>query len=129
MKKTISFALIGLILNALFFVSTAKANNPTNTEAKKAEAIAKLKSDLQKIGTGEDSKVKIKLNDGKKVSGYLKEINDDNFVIISKDNRDNRIPYHHVRSAHGRSSRDYFVYSMVALIATLLGGLLYSVSK
>ncbi len=123
MKQTITLLLIGLMLNSIFYVSSAKAASLPDNADKQAKIAEKLKMELQKLGVGKESKVEVKLIDGTKISGYLSEINDEDFVVVSKNDDPNRIPYRHVRKAKGRYGYHHFAVSGTVL-GILLGVLL-----
>lgn len=91
--------LIGLVLNLALY-STAKANN---TE-KEARIALKVKGEISKLGTGEAAKIKVKLRDKTKVSGYVSEIGEDSFTVIDKQTGNaTQIPYSQVKKASGKN--------------------------
>lgn len=126
MTKTISFLLIGLMLNAVFCVSSASGAVP-NDSAKQAKMVAKLKTELQKMGVGANSKLEVKLNDGTKFSGYLNEINEEDFVVMTQNDDPRRVRYDHVRKAKGRHRYHRFALS-TGLLGLALGILLFTLS-
>lgn len=128
MKKTITLMLIGLMLNAVFYVSSANGAVVPDNSAKQAKMIAKLKVDLQKIGVGEESKIEVKLNDGTKISGYLSEINEEDFVVKSQNDDPQKVRYDTVRKAKGRHRHRDFAYS-TGLLGVLLGVLVIVLSS
>ena len=77
-RKYVSLTLVGLLLNLTFY-STAMAN--TEKDAKFAE---KVKANINKLGTGKDAKVEIKLKDGTKLKGYVSEVKDSGFVLTNQ---------------------------------------------
>ncbi len=128
MKKIITLMLIGLMLNAVVYVSSANGAVIPDNSAKEAKMVAKLKMDLQKIGVNKDSKIKVKLNDGTKVLGYLSEINEEDFVLVGQNDDPNRIRYDKVRKARGRDRHRNFAYS-TGLLGVLLGVLVIVLSS
>ncbi|MEK7724891.1 MAG: hypothetical protein AAB336_11110 [Acidobacteriota bacterium] len=127
MKKIVSFMLIGLILNSVFYVSSANGATVPNDSSKEAKMTTKLKMELNKIGIGNESKVEVKLNDGTKVSGYLSEINDDDFVVVAKNDDSKRIRYDTVRKAKGRHRHHRFALS-ASILGLVLGVLALALS-
>lgn len=127
MKKFISFMLIGLILNSVFYVSSASGAVVPNDSSKEAKMTAKLKNELTKIGIGQESKIEVKLNDGTKVSGYLSEINDDDFIVVAKNDDSKRIRYDNVRKAKGRYRHHRFALT-TSILGVVLGVLLIALS-
>ena len=78
LKKYSSLLLIGLIIN-LAFGSVAFGQD------KEIKATEKIKIKIAKVGVGSKS-IKVKLKDKTKVKGNITEINDDDFVLVSKKN-------------------------------------------
>lgn len=76
-KKIMSLMLIGLLLNLVFY-STVKANDDETTQ--------KVKTSIAKIGVGFKSIVRLKLKDGRKIKGDIREISDDGFTVFNDDN-------------------------------------------
>lgn len=81
MKKQLSLILTILLLN-LSFSPTIFAQTK---EEKETKFVQKLKESVNKMGTGLDSKVEVKLKDGTKLKGYVSEIKTDSFVIRDKN--------------------------------------------
>src|SRR4051812_17810960 len=81
LKTNISILIAILIFQFLFIAPSFGQNSNVETES------AKIKADLAKRGTGEKSKVKIKLRDGREIKGYVAELNKDDFVIANSKNR------------------------------------------
>ena len=97
-RKYVSLTLVGLLLNLTFY-STAMAN--TEKDAKFAE---KVKANINKLGTGKDAKVEIKLKDGTKLKGYVSEVKDSGFVLTNEDTGiSNEIPYLQVKQVKGQN--------------------------
>jgi hypothetical protein len=76
-KNFMSLLLIGLLLNLAFY-STVKANDDEKTQ--------KVKTSIAKIGVGFKSVVRLKLKDGRKLKGDIREISDDDFTVFNYDN-------------------------------------------
>jgi hypothetical protein len=73
LKKILSLVLIGSI------ALTANANT------KEAAATEKVKAAIAKLGTGPSAQVQITLRDKNKLKGYIKEANEDHFVLVSEN--------------------------------------------
>ncbi len=78
LKKYSVFVLIGLIIN-LTFCSFVFAQD---TETRAAE---KAKVKVAKLGIG-GKLIEVKFNDKTKIKGYITEIKEDSFVLVSKNN-------------------------------------------
>ncbi|MCD9188099.1 MAG: hypothetical protein LUM44_16895 [Pyrinomonadaceae bacterium] len=128
MKKIISGILICLVLNLTFYVSTANGNTNSKDAAKRAKIISKLKAELNKIGIGKESKVEVKLNDGTKISGYLAEINEEDFAVTQSDDETKRVRYDRVRKAKGRYGHRRFAMT-TSILGAVLGILLIALSN
>lgn len=128
MKKFISLMLIGLILNSVFYVSSASGTVVPNDSIKEAKMTAKLKNELTKIGIGKESKVEVKLNDGTKISGYLSELNEEDFVVVDSNDDSKRIRYGNVRKAKGRYKHHRFALT-TSILGAVLGVLLIALSS
>jgi hypothetical protein len=76
-KKYFSFFLIVFMLLALFPHGSV-AQTATDTRADRARETA------AKIGTGENSRIEVKLRDGRQLKGYLETISDDSVTLIQK---------------------------------------------
>lgn len=118
--KTLSFILIGLVLNLTFYTTTARANtSETDKEAKFAE---KVKLNIAKLGIGKDSKVQVKLKDGTKLKGFVSEIKDEYFVVTSeKDGQSAPIPYSQVKQVKGRNNlSDVTIKIAITIVGLIL---------
>jgi small nuclear ribonucleoprotein (snRNP)-like protein len=64
-----------LVFN-LFLGTSAFANT------KEDKFAAKVKTNITKLGTGQDARVEVKLRDKTKLKGYVSQINENSFVVI-----------------------------------------------
>jgi len=61
------------------------ASSTSHTQVNKsAEAAAKVKSAILKLGTGPAAHVELKLQSGTRLKGYVLEAQDTNFVVIEE---------------------------------------------
>lgn len=119
--KYVSVTLIGLLLNLTLY-STAAAN--TEKEVKFAEQV---KANIIKLGTGKESRVKIKLKNGTKLKGFVSEIKDSSFVLTNAETGNSEeIQYLQVKKAQGSNSktgqRILVVVVIIGLIVLLAWG-------
>jgi hypothetical protein len=99
-KNLLSVMLIGLLFN-LTLVNYVYADSKLD---KKALLVEKVKQGVNKIGIGEAARVEIKLYDGTKIKGFVKEINDDSFTVFNvKTNAEQNIPYPQVKQIKGHN--------------------------
>ena len=78
LKKHIGLVLIGLILNLAFSSFVFAQDSETR-------ATQKIKIKVAKIGTGGKT-IKVEFKDKTKIKGYITEIKEDSFVLVSKNN-------------------------------------------
>ena len=101
LKKYFTVALIAGLSN-LLLVSTGLGY--TNNEEKRAAKEQKVKAGIAKLGTGSNAKVKVKLYDNTKLSGYVSEIKEDAFVVVNANtNSPTEIPYSKVKQVQGNN--------------------------
>lgn len=98
MLKTTVSMLIAILILQFLFVAPAFAQS-SNTEAE----TAKIKTALTKYGTGEKSKVKIRLRDGREIKGYIAELNANDFVVADSKTK-NRTTIAYTDAAKVRKS-------------------------
>lgn len=96
LRSTILFVILNLILSPLVLASGA-----TEKEAKLAE---KVRANIGKLGTGTDAKIKLKLKDGTKVSGYISEVGENSLVVHNeKTGVSESVSYKSVKQAKGNN--------------------------
>lgn len=79
-KQTVTILLLVLTLN-LTFSQMAFAQTQDDKDAKREREVQIF---VNKLGISQESKVAVKLKDGKTVKGYISRINDDDFVVTAK---------------------------------------------
>ena len=107
--------LISLALNLFFFQSNAAAGT------KEQKLAAQVKAGIEKLGTGKDSIVKVKLKDKSRIRGYVSEIDDDGFSVVSdKDGTVTEVQYQNVKQVKGNNlSKKTGIVIGVLLVITL----------
>lgn len=78
LKKYISLVSIGLMLNLAF-------SNFVFAQDSETRAAQKIKIRVARIGTG-GKVIEVKFKDKTKIKGYITEIKEDSFVLVSKKN-------------------------------------------
>ncbi len=98
-----------------------------------ARNIEKVKENVRKLGVGEDARVEVKLQDGRKLKGYIQQAGEDDFSVIdSKSGTATTVAYSQVRELKGTNrstaakvginvAKGVGVVAAVAGIALLLG--------
>lgn len=95
-RKMIVLALILLLLP---LDQLARAQQ----QSKLFEQTAKARAEVAKRGTGEKSRVKIKMRGGAEAKGYISRAGEDNFTLVDKEtNRPTEIAYSDVLKVKGR---------------------------
>ncbi len=98
LKKSISIAVLIALVNLLGVVS-AFAKSNTENELRLA---TKVKENIEKLGTGEQAKVKITLKDKSKIEGYVSQISADSFTVTnSKTGLETMVDYSQVKKVKG----------------------------
>jgi len=89
-NKCLSLIFIGLLA---FTANLQIISAQTNTD----NAVEKIKTDVLKRGTGEKSKVVVKMKDGTKLKGYISQTGEDSFNLTdSKTRQTNAVAYRDV---------------------------------
>ena len=113
--KFISLFLIILLLG--FSSSTAKANSNPEKETILA---AKVKNGISQLGSGKEVQVKVRMKDGRKLKGYVSEVNADDFIVIDDLNMANTIPYSVIKQIRGKNNLTGKKIAIVAVAILLL---------
>jgi hypothetical protein len=82
--------------------SVRDGNSSQEGEEQAAKTTAKVKRQVAKFGTGPRAKVEVKLRDGKKLNGQIKEITDSQFTIMEKSKGTTTVAYSEVKSIKDR---------------------------
>jgi len=89
-----------LLLVAVLVFNSVAVTQATQTQG--ASQAAKVKTEVQKRGIGEKSRVKVRLRNKAEVKGYISKIEDASFdVIDKKTGRATTIPYADVERVQG----------------------------
>ena len=100
LKRLLSLVLIGSIIMVAGGTSALAAE----ANAKEAASIEKVKAAIAKLGTGPSAQVKITLRDKNKLKGYIKEANEDHFVLVDeKTGASTEIAYPQVKQVKGHN--------------------------
>lgn len=97
-KKVLSLTLVALLIN-VFGMKPVRAGAQIVEQTRNVE---KVKENIRKLGTGEAARVELKLWDGRKVRGYLREAGEDNFIVAdAKTGAPASVTYAQVRQVKG----------------------------
>lgn len=101
-KKCLSFSLICLLLvtSSHIFISAQTRTNKSDS------TIAKVKTAVQKRGTGENKRVEVKMLNGTKLKGYVSQADEDSFTLVdAKTRQPSSIAYGDVAKVSNRLSK------------------------
>ena len=99
LKKTFCLVLIGSIM----IVMGGRIALAANAKAKEAELTEKVKAAIAKLGTGLSARVEITLHDKNKLKGYIKEANEENFILVQQTGAATEVAYPQVRQVKGNN--------------------------
>src|SRR5687768_5388389 len=99
-RKVVTVLLVGLVLN-LGGVRLAYADSK---EEKQARFVEKIKANVLKLGTGESTRVKVKLRDQGKLEGYISDAGAETFTVTDrKTGLATTVAYPQVKSVQGNN--------------------------
>ena|SRR3712207_5948726 len=92
-----------VILSALLLQAAAlPAFGATNAE-KEARRAEKVRTQLSKLGTGRDARIKVELRDKTKLEGYVSSADADAFGVTDDKGNTTAVPYQQVKRAQGNN--------------------------
>jgi hypothetical protein len=99
-RKLVTLLLVVFVIN-LAGVRLAYAESKEEKHARFAE---KVKANVQKLGTGESTRVKVRLRDQSKLEGYISDATGDTFTITNrKTGVATTVAYPQVKSIEGNN--------------------------
>jgi hypothetical protein len=97
-RKVLSLTLIALLINVW-------GGTPVRAGAQVVEQtrnVEKVKANIRKLGIGEAARVELRLWDGRKLRGYLREAGEDQFIVVdAKTGAETTVTYAQVRQVKG----------------------------
>jgi hypothetical protein len=97
-KKVCSLVLSALLLQAAAIPAFAATS--AEKEAKRAD---KVRTQLLKLGTGADARVKLELRDKTKLEGFVSEAGADTFAVTDRAGKTTTVGYGQVSKAQGHN--------------------------
>ena len=128
MKKYVSLMLVAAIFVA-FSGGEVLGQTPAQTdmEARRAEQV---RTEIAKLGTGPDARIKLKLLDKRKVEGYISEAGADTFVVTNpKSGLATTVAYPQVGTAKGNNLSDGAKIAITVGISVALSILYYKYGR
>ena len=99
-KEVVTILLVTLVIN-LTGVRLAYADSKEEKQARFAE---KIKANVLKLGTGESTRVRVKLRDNAKLEGYISEASAETFTVTDrKTGVATTVGYPQVKSVQGNN--------------------------
>ena len=99
-RKLVALLLVSFVLN-LAGIRLAYADSK---EEKQARFVEKVKANVLKLGTGESTRVKVKLRDEGKLEGYISDAGAESFTVTNrKTGVSTTVAYPQVKSVQGNN--------------------------
>lgn len=98
LKKICSAILATLLLQAAAAPAFAKTN--AERDARRAE---KVRTQLSKLGTGKDARIRVELRDRTKLEGYVSAADADTFSVTDGEGNTTHVPYQQLKKAQGNN--------------------------
>jgi len=98
LKKICTVVLAALLLQSVAVPAFAKSG--AEKEAKRAE---KMRTQLAKLGTGKDARVRLELRDKTRLEGYISEAGAESFVVTDSAGKTTTVAYPQVKMAQGNN--------------------------
>jgi hypothetical protein len=100
MKKLLTMMVACLVVSAASVRPVAASSNAE----KEVRFAGKVKLGIEKLGSGSDTRVEVKLRDKTRLKGYVSEIGEDGFVVTDvKTGASNSIAYADVKQVKGNN--------------------------
>ena len=99
LKKILCLVLIGSIM----ILAGGRTALAASVNAKEAALTEKVKTAIAKLGTGPSAQIEITLHDKSKLKGYIKEADDEHFVLVHKTGVVTEVAYPQVRKVKGNN--------------------------
>ena len=98
LKRVCSVVLAALLLQSVAVPAFAKSG--AEKEARRAE---KVRTQLAKLGTGKEARVRLELRDKTKLEGYVSEAGAESFVVTDSAGKTTTVAYPQVVKAKGNN--------------------------
>lgn len=113
--------LSGLLLSTMFAFRPAHAQTGQD-----AQLVEKSRARVQKLGTGQEARVEVKLRDNKKLKGYVSEAGEDSFTVTDrKTGASQKVAYADVSQVRkpggGLSTRTWIILGAAAAATVIVG--------
>lgn len=92
-----------VILSALLLQAAAVPTFAATSAEKEAKRAEKVRTQLVKLGTGRDARIKVELRDKTKLEGYVSSADADAFSVTDDKGNTTPVPYQQVKRAQGNN--------------------------
>ncbi len=118
-KKMLWLMVLGGLVQLASAMPVSANKLEENNQARRAE---KVKAGIAGLGVGEAARVKVKLQDGTKLNGYVSEVGNENFIVVNaKTGEAVTVAYPQVKQVQGNNlSTGARIAIGVAIIAAIL---------
>jgi len=118
-KKMLWLVVLGVLVQLASIMAVSANTLEENKQARRAE---KVKAGIAKLGVGEAARVKVKLQDGTKLNGYVSEVGNESFIVVNaKTGEAVTVAYPQVKQVQGNNlSTGAKIAIGVAIIAAIL---------
>lgn len=99
-KKAVTVLLVALVINLV----GGRLAYAESKEEKQARFAEKMKANVLKLGTGESTRVKVKLRDQTKLEGYISDAGAESFTVTNRQTAEaTTVAYVQVKSIQGNN--------------------------
>lgn len=99
-KKILTFAIFCFVHYGVGFAQALA--NPQ--EDKQVRPVEKVRENVRKLGVGEAARIEVKLINGKKLKGYIREAGEDSFVLVDdKTGSPETVGYSQIKQIKGKN--------------------------
>lgn len=92
-----------LLIGSIVIVTGGRTALAASVNEKEAALTEKVKAAIAKLGTGPSARVEITLHDKSNLKGYIKEADDEHFVLVHKTGVVTEVAYPQVRKVKGNN--------------------------
>ncbi|HSS22139.1 MAG TPA: hypothetical protein VLL54_18865 [Pyrinomonadaceae bacterium] len=117
-KRFSAVMLAGVVLLSAFGIQQAGAQTSSD------QATEKIKAKVQKLGTGTNAKVEVKLRDNSQMRGYITDSNQDSFTMFDKNSGANKTVSYADATQVKKSSGAFSTKSLIIIGAVAAGAVI-----
>lgn len=92
-----------LLISSIAILTSGRTALAASVNAKEAALTEKVKAAIAKLGTGPSARVEITLHDKSKLKGYIKEADDEHFVLVHETGAASDVAYPQVKKVKGNN--------------------------